>query len=161
MKEFSECLELIEKAIHLYNQIENKKKDFGLGYKMTMKEIHTIQYIGDYSGINLKTLAAKQGVTKGAASQMITRLVQKNLVTKERGVHSEAEIVLGLTDEGWRAYKGHKEYHKTETFNMQALTEKYSEKDWQIFRSILLDLEASALDTSVNIPQTPEQGQPK
>lgn len=153
MQEFLESIELIEKVIHLYNRIENQKKDFGLGYEMTMKEIHTIQYIGDCPGINLKTLAAKQGVSKGAASQMITRLMQKNLVTKERGVHSEAEIVLNLTEKGWRAYQGHEEYHKTEKFNMQVLAEKYSEQDWQIFRSILLDLEASVLDASVKIPE--------
>lgn len=153
MKDFLESIELIEEVIHLYNRIENKKKDFGLGYEMSMKEIHTIQYIGDCPGINLKTLAEKQGVSKGAASQMITRLMQKNLVTKERGINSEAEIVLNLTEEGWKAYKGHEEYHKTEKFNMQALAEKYSEKDWQIFRNILLDLEASALDTLVNISE--------
>lgn len=51
MKEFLESIELIEKAVHLYNRIENKKKDFGLGYKMSMKEIFTIQYIGDCPGI--------------------------------------------------------------------------------------------------------------
>lgn len=79
MKDFLESIELIEEVIHLYNRIENKKKDFGLGYEMSMKEIHTIQYIGDCPGINLKTLAEKQGVSKGAASQMITRLMQKIL----------------------------------------------------------------------------------
>lgn len=159
MKEFLKSIELIERVIHLYNRIEDKKKDFGLGYKMSMKEIHTIQYIGDCPGINLKTLAAKQGVTKGAASQMITRLVQKKLVAKERGVNSEAEIVLNLTEEGWRAYKGHEEYHNTEKINMQALAEKYSEKDWKIFTNILLDLEASVLDSSVKTPEIPGQEQ--
>lgn len=151
MKEYFESMELLEKAIHLYNRIENKKRDFGLGYEMSMKEIHTIQYIGDYPGINLKTLATNQGVTKGAASQMITRLIKKNLVTKERGTNSEAEIVLTLTKEGQRAYKGHEEYHKKGKHYMQDLAEKYTEKDWQIFRSILLDLEACLLDVSCDI----------
>lgn len=79
MKEFLESIELIEKAIQSYNRIENKKKDFGLGYKMSMKKIQTIHYIGDCPEINLKTFAEKQGVSKGAVSQMITRLMKKIL----------------------------------------------------------------------------------
>lgn len=151
MKDFLSSMEALEKAIHLYNRVENKNRDFGLGYEISMKEIHTIQYIGDCPGINLKSLAENQGVTKGAASQMISRLIQKNLVTKSRSAESEAEIVLNLTEEGSNAYKGHEAYHKSGMLNMQVIAKKHTEEEWRAFSSILQDLEKCMLEMSEDI----------
>lgn len=109
---FIECAKQMERVMHKYFISEGKKRDYGLGYSMTRRKIHTIQFIGDEPGINMKRLAEKQGVTKGAASQMISKLVEKGLVAKNRSKESEAEVELSLTAEGLKAYEGHRKYHK-------------------------------------------------
>jgi DNA-binding MarR family transcriptional regulator len=50
-------------------------------------------------------------VTKSAASQLISKLVQKGLVTKEQSAHSGKELQLTLTELGWQAYELHEEHH--------------------------------------------------
>lgn len=140
MNEYIKGLDTLEKAIHLYNRVENKKRDFGLGYELSMKEIHTIQFIYDNPDTNLKSIALSQGVTNGASSQMITRLIKKGLVTKERKEGFEAEITLKLTAEGKRVYMVHEEFHEKDKFSVEALANKYTKEQWQNFTTILLDL---------------------
>lgn len=155
MQDYQEYMVLLERVIHLYNGIESKKRDFGLGYELSMKEIHTIQYIGDQPSINVTALASKQGVTKGAASQMISRLVKKGLVIKEKAANSDLEIVLSLTAEGKKAYLGHQAFHQLVEDKILALTDKYSDEDFALFRKVLLDLEAAILDFAEDVTVAP------
>lgn len=155
MQNYQEYMALLERVIHLYNGIESKKRDFGLGYELSMKEIHTIQYIGDQPNINVTALASKQGVTKGAASQMISRLVKKGLVIKEKAANSDLEIVLRLTEEGQKAYLGHQAFHRQVENKMLALTDKYTDEEFVLFRKVLLDLEAAILDFAEDVSIAP------
>jgi len=104
-------LEQVEKVIHKYNQKEALKRDYGLGILLTRTEIHIIATIGNEPGIGVKKLAMQKCVTDGAISQMIRKLVQKNLIKKSISKESEAKVELTLTEKGQICYKEHKEYH--------------------------------------------------
>ena len=56
-------------------------------------------------------LAEKRGVTKGAASQIVTKLVRKELVTKNQAPDSNKELSLQLTTSGVIAFKNHEKFH--------------------------------------------------
>ena len=77
-----------EKAFHKYADYENQPRDFGIGFPLTQNEIHTVVFVCDNEGISLGELARKRAVTKGAMSQLVSRLVAKGLIVKEVAEHS-------------------------------------------------------------------------
>lgn len=112
MRDYRALSALMERTIHKYNQTENRQRSYGTDLTFSRVEIHTIEAIGNIEDINITRLAAYQGITKGAASQMIYKLVDKGAVKKSVSPNSDTEVRLELTDIGQKAYGGHKEFHK-------------------------------------------------
>lgn len=111
MRDYEMILEQVERMIHKYNQKEHIKQQYGADVLLTQTEIHLIRAIGVEPGIGVKKLAQKQGVTDGAISQMIRKLVSKGLVIKRTSQESEAKIELTLTDSGKLCFEEHHKYH--------------------------------------------------
>ena len=84
--------------------------DFGIGVKLHTSELQTIHAIGENPEINVTELAKKLNITKGAASQMINKLVTKKMVAKFKGCNDK-EIKIRLSDLGLLANKQHIEYY--------------------------------------------------
>ncbi|MCC0724923.1 MULTISPECIES: MarR family transcriptional regulator [unclassified Clostridioides] len=112
MRDYSKLITLMERIIHKYNQWEDKKRTYGTELLLSKSEIHTIVAVGNNPGINITSLADTLGITKGAASQMIYKLVDKGTVVKKVSPDSDTEVALSLTDDGMKNYKAHQEYHK-------------------------------------------------
>ena len=109
--DYTKLTELMERVIHKYNQWENKKRTYGTDTLLSKAEIHTIAAVGSNPGINITALADILGITKGAASQMIYKLVAKGSVEKKVSPDSDTEVVLSLTGEGQKNYIAHNNYH--------------------------------------------------
>jgi len=92
------------------HEFETIPMDFGTGI-LYPSEIHTIQAVGLRPGMNVTTLAARMGVSRGAASQMVGRLADKGLIEKYRTQDNEKEVCLRLTSEGTVAFQGHEAQH--------------------------------------------------
>ena len=106
--------ELIEKfyrLINKLNELENTPYDFGVGETMYPAEIHTIEAVGKNSGINVTELAKRMCVTKGAVSQMVTKLENRGFINRVRRMDNNKEVLLVLTDKGKKAFDGHKQFH--------------------------------------------------
>lgn len=112
MKDFKSMSALMERIIHKYNQIERKRCLCVNDVLLTRAEIHTVEAVGNQSGLNITTLAEILGITKGAASQMIYKLVDKGLVQKSVSPDSDTEVCLTLTDFGETAFQTHRDYHR-------------------------------------------------
>lgn len=112
MRDYSEMTSLMERVIHKYTQWEDKKRTYGTDLPLSKAEIHTIAAVGSHPNINITTLAEHLGITKGAASQMIYKLVDKGVVEKKVSPDSDTEVVLNLTEDGMINYKAHEEYHR-------------------------------------------------
>lgn len=117
MGDLRQLSSLMERIIHKYNQAENKKRYYGTDLILTRTEVHTVVEVGDNPGLNITILAQKKGITKGAASQMIYKLVDKGLIRKEISPVSDTEVCLTLTESGKAAYDAHQRYHQ-ETNNL-------------------------------------------
>jgi len=111
MRDYEKLLEQTERMIHKYYQKENVRQNYGEDLLLTQTEIHMITAIGAEPGIGVRQLAQKKGVTDGAVSQMIRKLVNKNLVIKKTSQESDAKIELTLTKEGRRCFKEHQKIH--------------------------------------------------
>ncbi|MBE1426247.1 DNA-binding MarR family transcriptional regulator [Desulfomicrobium macestii] len=79
--------------------------------EISTREAHIIEAVGDTPEINVTALAKRFGVTKSAASQMVSRLVQKGFVDKSPAPHSNKEFILTLTELGWRGFAAHERFH--------------------------------------------------
>lgn len=112
LKDIMACAEQFERIIHKYNQSEYRKISYGEGLFLSRKEIHTVVAVGKNRDINITELAKLQGVTKGAVSQMVYKLVDKGLLVKVPSPDSDAEIHLELTELGQKAFQEHEKYHK-------------------------------------------------
>ena len=101
-----------ERAFHKYAAYESQPRDFGVGFPLTQSEMHAVVVVCENEGMSLGELARMRGVTKGAMSQLVSRLVKKGLIVKEVAGHSASYVSLTLTELGRRAYEGHSRAHK-------------------------------------------------
>jgi DNA-binding MarR family transcriptional regulator len=106
-----ELIDLFLKILHLYSVITRKPKDYGTGDLLYFTEIHTITMVGKNNEINMTQLAEMMGVTKGAISQTIRKLVNKNLISKSNAINKK-EINLKLSEKGLIVYKGQESFQK-------------------------------------------------
>ncbi|GGD49803.1 MarR family winged helix-turn-helix transcriptional regulator [Paenibacillus nasutitermitis] len=98
-------------VIHTFSKVDRKNKDYGIGEPLYHSEIHTLNEIKEHEGIHITALAEHCGVTKGAVSQVLKKLEQKGLITKEKDIRNQSRIILKVTAKGETAYAHHLEYH--------------------------------------------------
>lgn len=90
-----------------FKQLEKQPYTFGPAGALTPSEIHTIDAIGCDGRLPMGELAARLGVTKGAVSQLIKRLEQKDCVQRESHPEDSRIILVSLTGIGRTAYRIH------------------------------------------------------
>ncbi len=93
-------------------EFEKVPRDYGTGDLLYHSEIHTIHAIGAKPGLNVTQLASILGVTKGAVSQVVSKLNKKGLVDRYKETKNNKQVLLALTQKGQTAYSGHVDYHK-------------------------------------------------
>lgn len=98
-------------TVHRFGQLEKEMHLYGAGQKLFLSETHTIVEVGNHDGINITGLAKLQGISKSAASQMVSRLVKKGLIRKELSPKTENEVVLSLTEAGKSVWQRHEKQH--------------------------------------------------
>ncbi len=128
-KKFDYLLDLISTTMNRMDSLESFPYDFGTGVKMYRTEIHTLSAIARDPGINLTRLAEVMGVTKGAASQTVSKLVKKGMLEKAHSSSNDKEIRLLLTELGKKADRGHTYMHRyMSTVVREVFAEKFEEK---------------------------------
>lgn len=149
--------ELVDKGVECFLRIANRLKsddrqalDYGTGDPLHMGEIHTIDAVGRLSRPNVTELAGALGVTKGAVSQMITRLEKKGHVRKWKDSGQGNELSVELTRKGKIAYSGHIRFH---ALYYKGLFEDFSEKQLVVImralRSLEKHVEQNSLETTL------------
>ena len=138
-----------ERLMHILDEVLTKVEllhapshDFGTGIHLFRKEIHTIQTVGLHPKINITTLAGYMGVTKGAVSQTVAKLIKKGMIRKQYAENSRKEVTLELTDRGWIGFHSHEKFHS----NMFDIArEHYGEQidsKIEMFKNVMSDFNA-------------------
>lgn len=91
---------------------DRKNRDYGVDTPLFHSEIYTLNEIREHEGIHITALAERCGVTKGAISQVLKKLEQKGLVTKEKDASNQSRLILKVTPKGEIAYSRHLDYQK-------------------------------------------------
>lgn len=111
-----------------FQKFEKNPIEFGEGKKLYPSEIHILDAVGNGVGSNVTVLSQKFGITKGAVSQVVNKLHEKNLIKKEKMDGNAKEVKLMLTTHGKNAFKIQDDLHKNfenEFFNYFKNLEQY------------------------------------
>jgi DNA-binding MarR family transcriptional regulator len=139
--ELQNLIDLFLKILHLYSIIDKKPKDYGTGDKLYLAEIHTITMVGKNKEINMTQLAEIMGVTKGAISQTIRKLVHKNLI--ERESINRKEFVLKLSEKGKIVFAAQESFQK-ELFTFAAtLYEQARPEDRDMVKRLFMSISSN------------------
>lgn len=106
-----ELKETFLRIINKFKELEKIPIDHGTGDLLYASEINTLEIIGKSPGINFTQIARKRGVTKGAVSQIVAKLVRKGLVVKKQALDNGKTVLLELTDMGAIAFENHEKFH--------------------------------------------------
>ncbi|WP_158454070.1 MarR family winged helix-turn-helix transcriptional regulator [Paenibacillus durus] len=93
-----------------FAKLDRKNRDYGVGEPLFHSEIYTLNEIREHRGIHITALAECCGVTKGAISQVLKKLEQKGLITKEKDARNQSRLILQVTPKGEIAYAHHLDY---------------------------------------------------
>jgi DNA-binding MarR family transcriptional regulator len=137
---FEQILEELEQAMSRVSSMHESPWDFGTGVPLYRTEIHTVQAIGEHPGVNITELAQLMGVTKGAVSQTVGKLVDKSLVRKMHADDNAKEILLLLTERGNTGFHNHQKLHMAMLDIVREFYGDKLEEKLQAFASVMHDL---------------------
>lgn len=137
--ELQTLIDLFLNILHQYSIISRKPKDYGTGDLLYIAEIHTIATVGKNLEINMTRLAEIMGVTKGAISQTIRKLVNKNLIIKSN-TNNRKEVNLRLSPKGRIVYKGQESFQKEIFIFAEKLYEKARPEERAMVRRLFMSI---------------------
>ena len=109
-----------KRLIHSLTAGNNIPSDYA-GVLLFRSEVHILEIIGKNPGITSSAITTKMNVTKGAVSQITSKLFNKNLIKKTPSSHDAKTLELNLTDKGKEVFDFHK--IKENTLKNKILTE--------------------------------------
>ena len=92
-------------------KLEKQPRVFGDAGPLTPSEIHTVEAIGSEGGVPMSELADRLQITKGAVTQMVSRLEDKRMVRRGPNPNDSRSVIVGLTDKGKTALQIHDRLH--------------------------------------------------
>lgn len=124
----------LSQLIMLLQHLEKDPHTFGEGGSLTPSEIHTIDAIGEESGVLMNELAKRLQVTKGAVTQLIVRLEEKKLVERKDNPNDSRSVIVFLTEKGKSAFRAHEELHLA---FYQDLSSQLDPKEIEVFETCI------------------------
>ena len=109
-----------QEFVSRYNELEHSQHLMHGDLNLSFAEVHMIVKIDALEGINLTNLAAIQGVSRSAVTQMINKLTKKEMIVKDRLNGSKNEYALHLSAKGKEVAIVHEKQHQY--LNKQILT---------------------------------------
>jgi DNA-binding MarR family transcriptional regulator len=115
MRTFDEIMPLFQTmgaVLTRYARIERRPVDFGAGTPLFPAEVHMLSTLDMLGDARVTDIAKACGVTKGAVSQMLRRLRDKGLVTRESDEGPRGKGAIRLTELGKTVSLAHNDFHR-------------------------------------------------
>lgn len=131
---------LMEKITNERENAKKKRQEFAPGVFLTRSERDVLDEVGRYPGIGVKEIAGNKGVTAGAVSQMVKRLISSGLLSKQVSPESEVRVCIYLTPEGEKSYRISEQRHQASFEDWVRILERLNEKEKQDLLLMLTDI---------------------
>lgn len=105
----AEAVDIIHQVSNFYVNTK-KPKDYGTGDVYTAMEVHILEYIANHPGITVTEIAADYARTKGAISQILKKLEERDVIKKETDPLNENKLLLYVTEKGEKLDRIHRSY---------------------------------------------------
>lgn len=122
-----EIIESFIRLVNKYNALSKHPMTYGTRHKFYHSERHMLDIIGDDPGLNLTEFAKAAGVTKGAVSQVVTKLEKKGALKRFKSDHNDKEIKLKLTPKGEQIYAHHQSINEESIIHLWRELNKHPE----------------------------------
>jgi DNA-binding MarR family transcriptional regulator len=127
---FSELMETVYKVSRKVSAYESIPRKYGIEDKIYMVEAHTINLIGNEKHTTASQLAMVTNKSKSSVSQIIDKLIKKDLVTALKNPEDNRKLILKLTDKGRHVYEYHKKLDKKEYDILLNKLDQFSTEDF-------------------------------
>lgn len=97
--------------IRLLEEEHKKPKDYGGGALLSHAEVLFLETIARNPDENVSALSERLGITKGAVTQMVGKLHQKELIKTVKREDNKKEKYFCLTGKGETTIDGHQSFH--------------------------------------------------
>ncbi|PIJ97417.1 MarR family winged helix-turn-helix transcriptional regulator [Lysinibacillus sphaericus] len=128
---FYELMETLFETSRSISTYESIPRKYGTEDELYMIEAHTLNLIGDKIKTNTTEIAEITHRTKSAVSQMMDKLIKKELAFKYRNPDNYRELTIELTPKGQLVYEYHKKLDKEEFGNYLSDLENFTTEDFQ------------------------------
>ena len=109
-KQLNDKANLLYKFAMLYGNYAVEGQDYGTGDMINMVAVHTLTAIEENPGITITELAAMWNRTKGAISQIATKLEKRGFIERRKEPGNGKHVFLFPTDKGVQLSNCHKRY---------------------------------------------------
>jgi DNA-binding MarR family transcriptional regulator len=120
-------LEIFIGLVNKYNAMGKHPMAFGTEYKFHHSERHMLDIVGDKPGLNITEFSKAAGVTKGAISQVVTKLEKKGALQRYRSDDNNKEIRIRLTQLGDTIYAHHQNVNEESINHLLQELDKHPE----------------------------------
>lgn len=134
---FYELMETIYETSRVINSYESIPRKYGTEDELYMIEVHTLNVIGDQVKTTTSEIAEIKNCTKSAVSQMVDKLMKKDLVVKYRNPDNYRELNIELTPKGKLVYDYHKKLDLEEYRNYLKNLEQFTAEDFEKYITLL------------------------
>lgn len=118
MKQYNDLIKVFDEGYELCLKYDIMPHQYG-DEVLYQSEMHFLQAVGNTPNVTITTIAAQLGKTTSACSQMVHKLLKKNLIVQERNQNNNREYYLNLTEKGREIYNAH------EAFDAQCMARTY------------------------------------
>jgi len=126
-----------QKVAGQYAQLEAMPIVINEEHMVSTREIHTLDAIGSRRLDTVSDVGKNFGITKSAASQLVSKLEGKGFLLKNHSPKNNKELQLVLTELGWEAYHIHEQLHGKERNALMAQLEQFPAEQLVIFKDML------------------------
>ena len=119
-----------ERQVHVY----------GLQEPLYRSEIHVIWLLGTEPDLYGLKLAQKIGVTKSAASQLLSKLEKRGMICSHVASDKLTKRTYSLTEEGWKVFHFHEKIHNDFERRFSNLLRRYTPEQRRFLKQFVQDL---------------------
>ncbi len=134
----------VTRFVNLFNKVESMPFEVGNGNLLFPSEMHTIEALGCSKGKTVTELCVLFGITKGAVSQTISKLVSKGYVKKTRNADYPKEVDISLTLSGEAVFEKHRKFHESMDQELEIFLSAYPSEKIDELRQIFVLMSAYA-----------------
>lgn len=136
-----ELMNMFLKLFQKYSLLIKEPKALLNGEVLHAREMETIMTIGLNPEISNVQLTEKMGVTKGAVSQLLSRLIKKQFVAKFKDPLNSKFNNIRLTDKGYFAFNEVMKRREDALNEYNILFQNASERDIEVVKIIITNIE--------------------